>query len=212
MTARERVDSMEKVKATVSGSIQNVGYRAKVIDIARAFGLTGFVQNLNDGRVRIIAESDNGNLDGFLDAIRIKNTLINVDAVEVEHADATGDFDDFYKLVAGGETDERLDTAAEYLKKLISVTERGFSEMKEEMHSGFSEMKEEMHSGFGNLDSKMNVMIEKQNEMLGQQRETTAEIRGLREDMKTYMDRKFGVIESELDMIKVALKGNGILC
>ncbi|HHI30585.1 MAG TPA: hypothetical protein ENL17_02595 [Candidatus Methanoperedenaceae archaeon] len=88
----------------------------------------------------------------------------------------------------------------------------GFSEMKEEMHSGFSEMKEEMHSGFGNLDSKMNVMIEKQNEMLGQQRETTAEIRGLREDMKTYMDRKFGVIESELDMIKVALKGNGILC
>ena len=212
MTARERVDSMEKVKATVSGSIQNVGYRAKVIDIARAFGLTGFVQNLNDGRVRIIAESDNGNLDGFLDAIRIKNTLINVDAVEVEHADATGDFDDFYKLVAGGETDERLDTAAEYLKKLISVTERGFSEMKEEMHSAFSEMKEEMHSGFGNLDSKMNVMIEKQNEMLGQQRETTAEIRGLREDMKTYMDRKFGVIESELDMIKVALKGNGILC
>ena len=203
---------MEKVKATVSGSIQNVGYRAKVIDIARAFGLTGFVQNLNDGRVRIIAESDNGNLDGFLDAIRIKNTLINVDAVEVEHADATGDFDDFYKLVAGGETDERLDTAAEYLKKLISVTERGFSEMKEEMHSGFSEMKEEMHSGFGNLDSKMNVMIEKQNEMLGQQRETTAEIRGLREDMKSYMDRKFGVIESELDVIKVALKGNGILC
>ncbi|MCD6207372.1 MAG: acylphosphatase [Methanosarcinales archaeon] len=203
---------MEKVKATVSGSIQNVGYRARVIDTARAFGLTGFVQNLNDGRVRIIAESDNGNLDGFLDAIRIKNTLINVDAVEVEHADATGDFDDFYKLVAGGETDERLDTAAEYLKKLISVTERGFSEMKEEMHSGFSEMKEEMHSGFGNLDSKMNVMIEKQNEMLGQQRETTAEIRGLREDLKSYMDRKFGEIESELDVIKVALKDNGILC
>ena len=214
---------MEKVKATVSGNIQNVGYRARVIDIAKTFGMTGFVQNLNDGRVRIIAESDNGNLDGFLDAIRIKNTLINVDAVEVEHADATGDFDDFYKLVAGGETDERLDTAAEYLKKLISVTERGFSEMKEEMHSGFSEMKEEMHSGFsemkeemhsgfGNLDSKMNVMIEKQNEMLGQQRETTAEIRGLREDLKSYMDRKFGEIESELDVIKVALKGNGILC
>jgi len=225
---------MEKVKATVSGNIQNVGYRARVIDTARAFGLTGFVQNLNDGRVRIIAESDNGNPDGFLDAIRIKNTLINVDAVEVEHAAATGDFDDFYKLVAGGEADERLDTAAEYLKKLISVTERGFSGMKEEMHSGFSElkgemhsgfsemkgemrsgfseMKDEMHSGFGNLDAKMNVMIEGQNKMLGQQRETTAEIRGLREDMKSYMDRKFGVIESELDMIKVALKGNGILC
>jgi len=187
---------MNKMKATVSGNIQNVGYRAKVIGIAKDFGLTGFIQNLDDGRVRIIAESDNGSFEKFLDAIQIKNTLINVRDIGVEYADATGDFADFYKLVSGGETDERLDTAAEYLKKLISVTERGF----------------------GNLDSKMDVMIdaqhvmiEKQNEMLEQQRETTAEIHGLRDDMKTYMDRKFGEIESELDVIKVALKGNGIL-
>ena len=187
---------MEKMKATVSGNIQNVGYRAKVIGIAKDFGLTGFVQNLDDGRVMIIAESDNGSFEKFLDAIRIKNTLINVHDIGVEYADATGDFADFYKLVSGGETDERLDTAAEYLKKLISVTERGF----------------------GNLDSKMDVMIEKQNEMLDaqhvmieKQNETTAEIRGLREDMKSYMDRKFGEIESELDVIKSALKAKEIL-
>ena len=179
---------MEKVKATVSGNIQNVGYRARVIDIAKTFGMTGFVQNLNDGRVRIIAESDNGNLDGFLDAIRIKNTLINVDAVEVEHADATGDFDDFYKLVAGGETDERLDTAAEYLKEMIGIMRTGFSDMR---------------SGFENLDSKMDVMIEKQDATLN-------EIRGLREDMKSYMDMKFGEIEDELSAMKNALKEHGI--
>ena len=47
-------------------------------------------------------------------------------------------------------------------------------------------------------------MIEKQNE-------TTAELRGLREDMKTYMDRKFGEIENELDVIKSALKAKEIL-
>jgi len=179
MTARERVNSMEKVKATVSGNIQSVGYRARVIDIAKTFGMTGFVQNLNDGRVRIIAESDNGNLDGFLDAIRIKNTLINVDAVEVEHADATGDFDDFYKL---------LDTAAEYLKEMIGIMRAGFSDMR---------------SGFENLDSKMDVMIEKQDATLN-------EIRGLREDMKSYMDMKFGEIEDELSAMKNALKEHGI--
>ena len=180
---------MNKIKATVSGNIQNVGYRAKVIGIAKDFGLTGFVQNLDDGRVRVIAESDNGSFEKFLDAIRIKNTLINVSDIEVEHADATGDFADFYKLVGGGETDERLDTAAEYLKKLISVTERGF----------------------GNLDSKMDVMIDAQHVMIEKQNEMTAEIRGLREDMKSYMDRKFGEIESELDVIKSALKAKEIL-
>jgi len=207
---------MKKIKAVVSGTIQNVGYRAKVIGFAKLFDLTGFVQNLDNGRVKIIAEGYENNLNTFIGAIRIKNALIDVDDIEVEYADATGDFDDFCKLVGGGETDERLDKAAEYLKKLIDVTENGFaavtaemstgfSEMKEEMSTGFSEMKEEMSTGFGNLDSKMDVMIEKQNE-------TTAEIRGLREDMKTYMDRKFGEIESELDIIKSALKGSGILC
>ena len=188
---------MNKIRATVSGRIQNVGYRAKVIGIAKNFGLTGFVLNLDDGRVRIVAESKNGDFGKFLDAIRIKNTLIDVADVEVEHADATGDFADFYKLVGEGETDERLDKASDYLKIMIEV----------------------MRAGFGSLESKMDVMIEKQDVMIEKQdvmiekqNETTAEIRGLREDMKTYMDRKFGEIESELDVIKSALRAKEILC
>ena len=188
---------MNKIRATVSGRIQNVGYRAKVIGIAKDFGLTGFVQNLDDGRVWIIAESKNGDFGKFLDAIWIKNTLIDVVDVEVEHADATGDFADFYKLVGEGETDERLDKASDYLKEMIDVMRAGFSDMR----TGFSDMR----SGFESLGSKMDVMIEKQDE-------TTTEIRGLREDMKTYMDRKFGEIESELDVIKSALRAKEILC
>ena len=195
---------MNKIRATVSGRIQNVGYRAKVIGIAKDFGLTGFVQNLDDGRVWIIAESENGDFEKFLDAIRIKNTLIDVVDVKVEHADATGDFADFYKLVGEGETDERLDKASDYLKEMIEVMRAGFSDMR----TGFSEMR----SGFESLGSKMDVMIEKQDVMIEKQNETTTEIRGLREDMKTYMDRKFGEIESELDVIKSALRAKEILC
>ena len=188
---------MNKIKATVSGRIQNVGYRAKVIRIVKDFGLTGFIQNLDDGQVKIIAESKNGDFGKFIDAIRIKNTLIDVVDVEVEYADATGDFADFYKLVGGGETDERLDKASDYLKEMIEVMSSGFSDMS----SGFSDMR----SGFENLGSKMDAMIEKQDD-------ATTEIRGLREDMKTYMDRKFGEIESELDVIKSALRAKEILC
>ena len=190
MTAYKQVNLMKKIKAIVSGNIQNVGYQAKVIGFAKAFELVGFVQNLDDGRVKIIVEGEEDTLNAFLGAIRIKNTLINVDGIEVEYANATGDFDDFCKLVGGGETDERLDKAAEYLKKLIDVTE----------------------SGFGNLNSKMDAMLDGQTVMIAKQSETTEEIRGLREDMKSYMDRKFGEIESELDVIKIALKGSGILC
>jgi acylphosphatase len=197
MTTREKVDLMDKIIATVSGKIQNVGYRAKVIGIAKDFGLTGFVLNLDDGRVRIIAESKNGDFGKFLDAIWIKNTLIDVADVEVEHADATGDLADFYKLVGEGETDERLDKASDDLKELIEV----------------------IRAGFGSLESKMDVMIEKQDVMIEKQDVMIEkqdvmidETRGLREDMKGYMDMKFGKIEGELDLIKGALKESGILC
>ena len=47
----------------------------------------------------------------------------------MEYADATGDFSDFYKLVGGGETDERLDAAADHLKELIGIMMGGFSEL-----------------------------------------------------------------------------------
>ena len=202
---------MNKIRATVSGRIQNVGYRAKVIRIAKDFGLTGFIQNLDDGRVRIIAESKNGDFGKFLDAIRIKNTLIDVVDVKVEHADATGDFADFYKLVGGGETDERLDKASDYLKKLIDVTERGFGGLNSKM-GVMIEKQDVMIEKQDVMIEKQDVMIEKQDVMIEKQNETTAEIRGLREDMKTYMDRKFGEIESELDVIKSALRAKKILC
>ncbi len=231
---------MNKIRATVSGRIQNVGYRAKVIRIAKDFGLTGFIYNLDDGRVRIIAESKNGDFGKFIDAIRIKNTLIDVADVEVEHADATGDFADFYKLVGEGETDERLDKASDYLKEMIDVMRAGFGSLDSKMDIMIDVTK----AGFGSLDSKMDmmlekqdVMIEKQDVMIEKQSETTAEIRGgfgsldskmnamlekqdvvidetrgLREDMKGYMDVKFGKIERGLDLIKGALKERGILC
>ena len=216
---------MNKIRATVSGKIQNVGYRAKVIGIAKNFGLTGFVLNLDDGRVRIVAESKNGDFGKFLDAIRIKNTLIDVADVEVEHADATGDFADFYKLVGEGETDERLDKASDYLKIMIEVMRAGFGSLESKMDV-MIEKQDVMIEKQDVMIGKQDVMIGKQDVMIEKQDVTTAEIRGLRgaqdvmidetrglrEDMKGYMDMKFGKIEGELDLIKGALKERGILC
>jgi acylphosphatase len=48
---------MMKLTAFVSGKVQEVGYRARIVDIANAFGLRGMIENLKDGRVKIIAEA-----------------------------------------------------------------------------------------------------------------------------------------------------------
>ncbi len=47
--------------------------------------------------------------------------------------------------------------------------------------------------------------------MIAKQSETAEEIKGLREDMKSYMDQKFGAIEDDQSRIKSTLKSSGML-
>lgn len=63
---------MKRLTAYVSGKFQEVGYRSRVIEMARAFGLKGQIENLKDGRVRIIAEGEDERLKWFESAIDIR--------------------------------------------------------------------------------------------------------------------------------------------
>ena len=47
----------------VSGSIQRTGYRIKAVSLAKAFDITGIIVNLPDGRVKIIAEGNESDLN-----------------------------------------------------------------------------------------------------------------------------------------------------
>ena len=117
--------------AYISGKVQKTGFRARVVSIARDFGLSGYVQNLDDGRVRVVAEGEYYDLESLLAAINIKNTLIQVADIQKEYSTATNDFQGFFKVVSGsGETDQRIDQAAELLKELISVNKDVLVEIK----------------------------------------------------------------------------------
>ena len=52
-----------------SGHVQGVGFRYQVVSIAKGFDLTGYVKNLNDGRVELLAEGDESEVLSFLEAI-----------------------------------------------------------------------------------------------------------------------------------------------
>ncbi len=52
-----------------SGMVQGVGFRYTVRRIAARFLVTGFVKNLPDGRVQLIAEGRPEELKRFLDAV-----------------------------------------------------------------------------------------------------------------------------------------------
>jgi acylphosphatase len=184
---------MERSVILVSGRVQKVGYRSKVMALAREMGIIGWVGNLPDGRVKVVAEGDAAALDQFATALKVKNALIEVGAVEVERHDATGEFDDFSKRVDRGETDSRLDRSAELLKELIDVTRHGFSDLGQKM--------DRMLDKQDIMIDKQDQMLDKQDQMLDKQDETIAAIKGIDSKMDRMLDKQDIMIDKQDQML-----------
>ena len=173
---------MMKLTAFVSGKVQEVGYRARIVDIANAFGLKGMIENQKDGRVKIIAEGEDEKLKWFESAINIKNTLIYVSSIEKEYSPANNEFENFGKLVVKGETDTRFDTAAVYLKELVSA----------------------VNNLNDNLGGKMNQMLGKQDELLD-------EVKDMNRKFDRVLENDIVELKNDMAEVKAALREKGII-
>jgi acylphosphatase len=194
---------MKRLTAYVSGKVKKTGYRARVVDFGRVLGLKGTVENLDDGRVKIIAEGEDDKLRWFEEAINIKNTLIQVSSIEKEYSQAAEDFAKFYKLVEQGETDSRLDTAADHLKVLIASVNN--------MNDNLGGKMDTMIQKQDQMLDKQDQMLENQNLMINLQHDLVDEIKDSRKDLKGHLDQRFEKLEGEVIEMKIALKAKGII-
>jgi acylphosphatase len=60
----------ERRRVRYSGRVQGVGFRFTSQRLAQGFAVNGYVRNLPDGRVELVAEGEPGVLDAFLAAVR----------------------------------------------------------------------------------------------------------------------------------------------
>ena len=86
----------EKVRTEVvfSGEVQGVGFRFTASRIARRFDVTGFVRNLRDGRVELVAEGTPAELEAFIGAIA-SDMGRNIRDIQRVQRPATGKFAGF---------------------------------------------------------------------------------------------------------------------
>lgn len=72
---------MSAQRILVSGRVHGVGYRDWTVRTAHRLGLTGWVRNLSDGRVEILAKGDDEALGALVEACNSGPPLARVEHV-----------------------------------------------------------------------------------------------------------------------------------
>ncbi|BAU64368.1 acylphosphatase [Stanieria sp. NIES-3757] len=75
---------MKKIRAIVSGQVQGVGFRMSTRSQARQIGIDGFVRNLTNGDVEIIAKGEAEKVDRLLEWAKSGPPSAVVNKLEVE--------------------------------------------------------------------------------------------------------------------------------
>ncbi len=96
--------SSAAAEITVEGRVQGVGFRAYVDRHASLLGLTGYVTNLNDGRVRVHAEGERSAIEALIAEVRRGPHGSRVERASVRWLEPTHRFRSF-AIRYGGDDD-----------------------------------------------------------------------------------------------------------
>ena len=77
------------------GRVQGVGFRYTTVSISGRFRVTGYVRNLPDGDVELVAEGLEAELTAFLDAIGASHLGRFIVKTHLRWSNPTGEFQEF---------------------------------------------------------------------------------------------------------------------
>ena len=85
----------EEIHCRIEGRVQLVMYRDFAQRKARGLELFGWVKNLDDGSVEVVAQGTPDTLKEFIEKLHEGSVLSRVDSVSVDWRAPSGHFDDF---------------------------------------------------------------------------------------------------------------------
>jgi acylphosphatase len=219
------------VKATmyVYGSVQAVGYRVYVKNIAALMGVRGLVRNHGNGSVEIFAEAERDVLERFMKAIDVKGRpgdilSLNVERLEVRLEGEPGyagpwrkytqfeiDYGEEIGRPVEREMVESLELAKLYFTKLITEFKdfreefRDYREEFRDYREEFRDYREEFRDFRQEFGDFRNGSLSISREILDTSKEVLGEVKGLRKDLQTILDERLTKIEKDIAAIKAKI-------
>ena len=89
------MEDQSRLHAVIEGHVQGVGYRMFAANLARELGLTGWVRNLRNGNVEVIAEGRRSVLENLLNSLYRGPRSAYITKITTEWLPATGEFTSF---------------------------------------------------------------------------------------------------------------------
>jgi acylphosphatase len=84
-----------RIHALISGRVQGVYFRANTKKTADNLGVKGWVRNLPDGKVEVIAEGDKDKINSLIKFLKTGPERAKVDDLDIKNQDFEGEFEDF---------------------------------------------------------------------------------------------------------------------
>ena len=85
---------MNRFEILFTGHVQGVGFRYSVRRISRSFNVVGTIQNLNSGKVRVVVEGSEGEVERFIESIN-ESAPGHISKIERSLDTPTGEFSGF---------------------------------------------------------------------------------------------------------------------
>ena len=89
------MQNISELHAIFYGRVQGVFFRVTIRNIAKQLNVKGYVKNLSDGAVELIAQASKDILDTLIDSIQNKPGYASIDKIEKKYVKPTKIFDEF---------------------------------------------------------------------------------------------------------------------
>ncbi len=95
ITLTIEVNQKMQLYVLISGKVQGVGFRNFTQLNAKQLGVNGYVKNLLNGKVEVVAEGDKAQLDALVASLKKGPRYARVDAIEIDKRAFTGEYKTF---------------------------------------------------------------------------------------------------------------------